>query len=60
MTKQESNFKVIKAKVCPNTDCNSLIREEWTAAYEIEYCPMCGYGYSEEKVAKWLEKKNQR
>ena len=51
-------FKEIKAKVCPNEECNQVIPEDWAACYENDFCPKCGTGHDEEKLKAWREKQD--
>lgn len=45
-------FKKINAKICPEESCKQIIPEEWTSAYNDEWCPKCGCGMSEEDLKK--------
>ncbi|MEI2465058.1 hypothetical protein [Niallia taxi] len=44
-----SKFIRINAKVCPVDTCNQIIPEEWTASYNDEWCPKCGFGLPDKK-----------
>ncbi|MCY9339748.1 hypothetical protein MOF28_15440 [Bacillus haynesii] len=52
-----NSTEVIKAKVCPNQMCKLIIPEHWSASYNNNFCPKCGYGYDKEKVQKWETKR---
>lgn len=50
-------FKEIKAKECPNIECKQVIPEKWEAYYQNDMCPRCGFGFDEEKLIQWREKR---
>lgn len=50
-------FKEIKAKECPNIECQQIIPETWEGAFEVDWCPKCGYGFDEEKMKNWRKKR---
>ena len=45
------SFEKANAIICEN--CGQLIPEEWKADYELNWCPKCNNGYSEDKVKQW-------
>lgn len=50
-------FKEIKAKICPNTECNEVIPETWKASFQNDFCPKCGTGHDVDKIEKWRKEK---